>query len=497
MNEVDDDVQNALEDALNEEAPALAASAAPDLPRRRPGPGLRRKHRAKTSGVGAAPVIAPPLTPAQQVNNRDVALIWTRVVEEAAKNGAGPDSMYIRCKRWSTGPLKTLAEDLATIDGTIVGGSDTASPGEELIDYVTQVYHLGAPIGAAKYEFDFFNKSGKQNHLPAPKGELRLGDPKDIMRQREAAEVFARRKAYNAGSAAPTYSAFNYRGVPSNAVGSYPTPPNVSVHQPPQSPQYPPPVAGASPELEGMRRSLEAQAREQARLSGMYEERLRLEGLAPPPAAAAPTKEELSQLIATSVAQTLVGMGFKPPGIDTHPPATPPPSVQQVQTATKDPIDSMETLFTNFERMEKLKGRMKTFFSPEEEESEEPVKPSETPQQIVVQDDPYKMKEVPLVGDIVGVGKLQFGPRVDGESLVDYAIRLGVHNPTAAEKIMSGIVSRMDQGAIGQLMRSMIERKTGAPAQQPNVVEMPAPPQPPPPAPPRPNGMGGGWKPTP
>lgn len=441
--------------------------------------------------------LAPPTatqTYAQQVTNRDLAEIWNRILEESISSGrGGADSIYIRCKRWAIGVIKTRSEDLEPIDGRIVAGSEDKSPGEELIEYVTNVYHLGAPIGPARYEFDFFYKSGRENHVKAPRGELNLPDPKNIIRQREAAEMLMRRKMLaGEGGAGVGY----YPQGPGRGVGGYPAgpnyaPPQASVQpQAPQMPSYvPPPVAGASPELEAMRQVLERQGREQARMAGMYEEKLRQEGLAPAPAAhGIPTKEELSAMIATTVAQTLVGMGFKPPGIE----AAPPPSVTQVQTAVKDPIDSMETLFTSFERMEKLKGRMKNFFSPEEEETPE-EKPTEATA-IVVEDDPYKMKEIPLIG-------VYFRPRAPNETLTDYAVALAMHNPEKAQKIAGEVMSRVEGGAIGQLIRNAVAARVGggpAPQQsQHRVVEMPPSTPPVPPPIPKPNGTTGGWTPTP
>ena len=495
VDEIDDDVQGAL-DSLDDGGSDGNdnATPAPQATKRR---GLRRKHR---RSVGAGAVVSPtPLAPpavtqtyAQQVTNRDLAEIWNRILEESISSGrGGADSIYIRCKRWAIGVIKTRSEDLEPIDGRIVAGSEDKSPGEELIEYVTNVYHLGAPIGPARYEFDFFYKSGRENHVKAPRGELNLPDPKNIIRQREAAEMLMRRKmlAGEGGAGVGYYP----QGV-SRGVGGYPTvypQPQAPPQAPP--PYIPPPVAGASPELEAMRQRLEMQAREQARTAGMYEEKLRQEGLAPAVSThTLPTKDELTNLIATTVAKTLVGMGFKPPGIE----ATPPPSVTQVQTAVKDPIDSMETLFTSFERMEKLKGRMKNFFSPEEEAPEE--KPQEAIA-TVVDDDPYKMKEIPLIG-------VWFGPRAPNESLTDYAIRIAMHNPEKAQKIAGEIASRVEGGAVGQLVRNMVNARVGggAPAPQQSqhrVVEMPGVPSTPtPPVPPpipKPNGTTGGWTPTP
>jgi hypothetical protein len=140
-----------------------------------------------------------------------------------------------------------------------------------------------------------------------------------------------------------------------------------------------------------------------------------------------------------------------------------------------------------------LKGRMKNFFSPEEEEPEEP-KPQEALAEVV--DDPFKMKEIPLIG-------IYFRPRAPNESLTDYAVALAMHNPDKAQKLAGEIMSRVEGGAVGQLIRNAVAARVGggpAPQQsQHRVVEMPpsAPIPPAPPPPPVPKANGASWVPTP
>ena len=91
------------------------------------------------------------------------------------------------------------------------------------------------------------------------------------------------------------------------------------------------------------------------------------------------------------------------------------------------------------------------------------------------------MKEVPVVGEMMGFGKIQYGPRVEGESITDYAMRLGMHNPAMAQSILTGVLSKVSEGALGQVIRQIAERGMGAALggapgghiRAPGVVDMP------------------------
>ena len=165
---------------------------------------------------------APPIAgaprgpnPAQAVRNKDIGQIWTDVVEMLRKDQKSPGDVWVRLKRIDMGPNRTIGEaivDLMPIDGYQIAGGPETSPGQELVNYVTEVYHLAGSAGPAKYIFDITYKSGQSGRFPAPQGELVLGDPKGIIRQREAARMMAQRRRVEE----PQQGAYIPQGMPSS-----------------------------------------------------------------------------------------------------------------------------------------------------------------------------------------------------------------------------------------------------------------------------------------
>lgn len=476
---------------------------------RRPGKHRRKSARtiAEEATRAATLAAAPPHPPRGAVDgSKNVAIIWQKLIEDMRTRGEDPATIWIRVRRFALGPNRTpdnAQNDAAPIDGAAVCGSETISPGEDLVNYVTDVFHFNShPPGPAKYSFNFYWKSGASNRIPVPEGELRLGDPREIKQQRDAARLIAERRrmenpAVGMGYLSPSLPAFRAGGgvqsgyyvpQPGGVQSGYYVPQPAQPPQPPPASQLPP-LAGASPELEEMRRQLYQENERLARLGGVYEERARMEGvLAQRPVAAASVENsaEVEARIAASVIKALMAAGAIPtPGV-----GGPPLKQETVSTLVESPMAAAKSFFNQMREFKKMEQEMSEMFAPTEEEPEPPSALLEKPPIIEVHEDPYKMKEIPLVGQALGLGALQHGPRKEGESFIDYMIRLGMHNPGVAMKVgrslQTGVLSQvvkkaLENTAVGQVMAAQ---------QSARVVEMPtaaigtngAPPQAPQPA---------------
>lgn len=503
-------------DAAAEEAEAAAAPK-PVAPtpihrgrRRRAGRSMRPV--ASPAATPAGPQAAPtrPRNAAQEVGTKDIGLIWTGVIEKLHLDQRSPAEVWIRVKRIDMSPNRTAADatsDLPPIDGQAVAGTSEISPGQDLLNYVTEVYHLSDPRGPAKYIFDISYKSGQSGRFPAPQGELLLGDPRAIIRQRDAAQAVARRRQMEGQHQGP----YVPQGVPrwggpsdvgstgGGGHGSYTPGMGAGMFQPPPQAGYQPPVvqapAGASPEMLAMYQRTNDQMNY---LMGQLQQRAQLEGL-PQFAQPAPVQQSPEQAAATmaqAIVMAMKAVGMGPPPTPVAPVAAPIPPVapataEQVRQQVGRPSDGLRALAQELRQRKEIEAELRDLLGiipPEEGEDEEPVR---TPQSIEIQDDPFKMSEIPVVGQAIGVGKILYGKQVEGETLSAYAMRLAMHNPDAAQKILGGIMSRVSEGALGQVLRQMVERGAGAAmgapmhVNPPGVVDMPMgnvaiPPQPPP-----------------
>lgn len=461
------------EDNENEE-PVVAPRVVSAPPPAAQPPGIRtrmrKRKRNKDSPGSQTYAGAEGLTPERpgdkvRVSNdgtKNISLIWTELCTRLRDMGLGPDAVWIRLRRYAIGPTRTpenAALDKPQIDGGAVAGTESVTPGEDLVQFVTDVYHFTSlNPGPARYTFNFHWKSGNSNGISAPEGELVLGDPREIKAQREAASMVARRREMERG---PGYG---YAAAPSN-MGSYRSPPPgfpaPLPQAPPASPVAPalPQFIGASPELEQMRREIEAQARENARLTGIYDERARQEGLRPAPVAGpVETEADKEARLVGAVVKALAVSGLLP--TPSAAPAQVSLSQPVVAQTISSPLATLREAFKQMREFREMDNEMREAFAPEEDDPEPPPLPTATPpvplpaSSASAEDDPYAFKELPWTAPFAGGVPLKNRKKDPSESMAEYIIDLGMNNPEGAMKVGIGIMNGPLGAAVGKLLEN-------------------------------------------
>jgi hypothetical protein len=476
---------------------AIAAppAASTPSPHRRKKRGLRPfVARPPTREVGVGDV--PPAGVGIRTSNdgsKNVSLIWSDIVDQLREKGMDPGVIWIRVRRYALGVARTpenAALDKGQIDGMAVCGSEGVSPGEMLVEYVTDVLHFTSiPHAPARYVFDFYFKSGNSTKVSAPQGELILAHPTEINAQRKAAaEFMLRRGNAEARSGFGAMPNVSWRG---GGGGSYPAggyPPGA--YAPPQAapaapaappaalPPAPPPLpTGVSPELVEMQRQLYEDRARLERTAGIYDERARQEGVrAAQPAAAVETPAAQEARLVGAVVKALAAAGVL---VGPNAAPTAQLSPQSVTQQVAAPMSAAREFFAQMREFKKIEREMAIEFAPEEEEEPSEPKPPATALATVPAEDPYAMKEMaPLsVTRMIGMHTpILGGPRKPGEGMFDYGVRIASSNPEGAVKLAQGIQNGplgrglqkiLEQSAMGQA----IAAKTAQIAQ--NTVEMP------------------------
>jgi hypothetical protein len=387
---------------------------------------------------------------------KDLATIWNMVVNQAREQGMPAEAIGISCKKLGLGPIPSGEQDMATINGELVMGDDHMSPGEALVNYITHVYHLPTARSAKLYKCRFWYRTGTRNRIAAPEGELRLGPPEEVQAELAAKAQFAAQKAVD--------EAVRGVGKPPGVAGyrppqpPYPSPGQAQGYPPPYPGYYPqpfqyqppPPIQGASPELEAMRR-------EMATMMGAINERARLEGLTPPaaPVVHGPTAEEQAAVIARTVAQTLVGLGFTPDLARKL--NSPTMTADDIRHSVQTPMDGAKAFFQTMREYRKMQVELEEEFAPPEEPKPKELPP--TPTDTKVEVDKTILRPIPLAGALFG-GKVvpNFGEKGEDEALSSYVARLAMGNP----EIALGFVEKLSNSALAQALPAIVQKLMAA-----------------------------------
>src|ERR1700722_8719661 len=99
----------------------------------------------------------------------DACSVWSSLVKWLGKRGLGPDGITISVERVPVGPLSGIPVKLQPFSGAAVAGYENLSPGEQLYDYLVNVYHAISATGGrqgcgpAKYtvRFHYATAGGK------------------------------------------------------------------------------------------------------------------------------------------------------------------------------------------------------------------------------------------------------------------------------------------------------------------------------------------------
>jgi hypothetical protein len=500
MSKSDDDFEDRLDAAAAKaddpsDRPRTLGDASeerrPQTIRRRPGrpakPRLDEHGNPRPQHLSVSSDLAVGNTPeAHGMRTKDLATIWNMVVQQARDAQLGPEAVAIGVKKLGLGPIPSGEQDLLPINGELVMGDDQTSPGEALVQYITHCYHLPTAKTAKLYKCNFYYRAGQRNRVAAPQAELRLGPPEEIMAEINAKAQFAQEKMMNDMARGVMPKPPGFRGVggmvqPQMQYPYAPAPQGYPSAPPqPVAPMMfypPPPIQGASPELEAMRREVAA-------MMGAMNERTRIEGLMPA-APVAPTAEQEAAKTAQVVAQVMVGMGFTPAlaaKLNAPPSITP----AGVQAQIVHPVQALKEAFKQMKELREMDLEMRDFFTPEEEE-----KPAQLPPaaETKVEVDKYALKPIPLASALFGGKVPNWAPQNEEEGLASYITKLALGNAEIAlnfaEKMSNSELAKALPTIIQKLLAaglpgvaSAMQAKAqlnGAPSPQPQVVAPPAP----------------------
>ena len=399
-----------------------------------------------------APAAAPPRPGIDETKSATV--VWPRILQEQIAQGYTPEHIGIRVMRIPTGPQKSPPTELASIDGSLVSGSENISPGEALYEYVVGFYHSGF-TGPATYKFSFFYRfgatgGGAKVNIPGS-AELALDHPKVIERQMESA-ARAKDAQRHGAQAQPGAPLGTFGGFGHMQRGTYGYP-----QQPTQGPQPTQREADLMRELarengkwEGIFQQMQntpPAATPAATAATAYDPRL------PPPGVRADEWEMIQENrnargVAKAVVQALTAMGITPGAMQPAAPVAVVPAVAQTPVsllgALNDAVTMLKELGTFQKKVaEVLPGAAGGAAEPAEKE-----------------EDPALMK--PLGGGLVrypGSESPMVGrEKLEDESWFEYLFQMAVNNPAAAQDIMGKAMGVLDPAALKELTMAVASR---------------------------------------
>lgn len=465
---LDDETQAAI-DSLGIDPEPNGAPPVPTEPVQRfRGKDRRPRRRGAVAAVPEAsppPVVSSPAVVAGPVNDgtKDALAVWPRILAEETARGYAPGAIGIKITRTPMGPARGTAVQMAPIDGALVAGSGNpdgsgVGPGEELYFHIRDYYHMawGAGAGPARYDLNFYYRAGGGNIKGT--AEIVLDHP-DVIRRQIAAEEEMRRAKMGGGG----YSGFPaYPGPQHYRLTPMPMPPVPG--GPPQQPtqsytardmEQVQELAGSNGYLRGLLEMHQKQAAQPAAPAPpVHDPR------SPPPGLTAQEWEEIqtkrmAAAVGPAVVQALVAMGFTP---NTSQPAVAPVA----PASTPDPIDVVDAALKMIQKFTGAQQRITEAMGA----AASAAPGAETTE------DPYAMKPV-LGGEAVaGIGPMAYGPKLEDESVFDYAVRWGTHNPGAIQRVMAYVGGKLSPESIQKLVETIAARKK-APPQAPAAPAAP------------------------
>ena len=470
QNPFDDDEEDEVEVAPSIQPQTIAAPPIP-IPKKKTGrPRGSKTRTAPSEGVVdvANATLPSSFEGTAGFDPRDVMTAWPETLDAAKAQGMGPEYLGIRIQRIGEGMHPTKPTWMDTIDGEQVCGDENLSPGQALIEYVTNVVHL--PLKSpARYSLFAFLKSG--NGTYGKMMVMRLGHPDDIRMQRNAKEQYLRsqRAMGVSGSPMPRYQPLPQQPLP-------PPPPF-----PQQMPQ--PQVAPAQQQQLGV-----AEMLAQFQAYEAWRQQVIATGAPPPPPAPPPqiihqappapvlppeapklSKEDAELLEEAKFMRRATALGWAP-----HQPATTPPAV--AAQAANDPVAGIESLLNTFTKIDNLRAKVGAAFGVEATEEKPEVaaeEPIEKP----------KIVELPVAK---AFGRPIYMAR-ETEGFVDWCQQTVMANlETSGElatKMLGGFAKALDGTSFSRLLERLASQGGGpaALAAQARAAGMmgqaPAPPQ--------------------
>jgi hypothetical protein len=388
-----------------------------------PTPVKRRRRRQVSTGVGAA---APTRADGEaSFNYNEAELLINEVFDRIAKKGKSPYDMAIRVSRL----MPERQQIGSAFPAELLVGDDTKTPGDKLIDYVTDNYHLPITPGPMKYDIAFVWKVGAQIYT---RGTLSLPAAAEILAMRAA----QRRNASAAYTPPPNYAtAAGFAGTP-----QYTQPTHYAVPQ-----HYAPPAqqtqdtSSIVAELSYLRGALN-----EALTAAREGRQPNIQPPPPPVGVAAPPKDSESDTVAKVVA-VLSAMGLiqKPNAVGVAaPPPQPPPAMAAEAVSS---VTSFKTMVDQVRSLRGLGAELNHIFGDDEDGTPEAAI---APVQPIVQEKPddglpFVVTEVPAKwpdGSPVQMARNKESKDIDW-------VGAGFSNPYVVGKLMDGASKLMEAAA--------------------------------------------------
>jgi hypothetical protein len=445
--------------AQTEPAPAPSRSEA--APKRKPG---------RPRGGRPAPVKNMQEYRAAQ-KSKEALYAWPEILKAIQDKGYSAEDVMIAVDCQGMGPLPTNRIPVGQIEASAVCGTEAVSAGDELVNFITHVYHMGRR-GPARYNLKAYWKRGAQI---IGWMECSLGDPTEIVEAQRRAENWQRQRGQARGSMG---SGIDGAGYPRPAQG----------------------MGGLSSVASGAGFASSVSPVEQLReVANLYEsirQNMIASGMgSPPPIAAAPqapasppaplpprlTPEEQEMLEEAKFERRARALGYVPASsIAAH---TPAPTAAQVTQAAADPVAGIKGLLKSFKEISNMRSELAEALGIEEPDDPPPAVTATIEEKV---EPPFKLAMLPLVKAGKDKRPVYFPQDVEGGA-VEWAKAFFSANPdTSTEiglKFLSGVAKAVDQTSFGRILEKLAAQGGAAQvaaqeAQVKGVVGTGAPPAP-------------------
>jgi hypothetical protein len=460
----DDDDLEEVEETPKEEEPKEEepqAASPPQKQTRRRGPGKKRRGREPIPVADVAPTVEMlGATPAADeelpqasaieggINPKDPLIYWPKIIESARAKGMGPEYLQIRIERAGVGATPTPFILVETIEGEMVAGDETTA-GQTLVDYLTNVVHMGRKVaGRAVYKLFVFYKVKSSGGFPVM--TIQLDHPDEIRAQQ------MRRAEY-----------FRNREAPSLGMGSHPPAPARGYQLPQQMAQ--PPYLSAPPPAPSFGQGGFAETLSQLQAYEEYRQGLIRAGQPapppapqpvylpapqppPPPPAPAPvisneprlSKEEEELIFEAKMARYIEKAGYVKPGMGA--PAKP--------IEIKNQASGFKEIIQAFKELDSFKAQIaevvggKPGAGDDEEEPETEAKPED------------KISILQIPGASIG-GRPIMLPR-NTKGTIDFFQQAVMANLETSQelavKALGGVAAALDKTSFGKLLESLANK---------------------------------------
>lgn len=504
--EYEDDEEDSEEQAPEQ---TQATSESPSPKRRGRKPGSKNKPKeSRAGGLSQIPQAPGEPNPDDPVSwTDDPLIVWPNVIAYCERKGYQPSEVIsIAVCRKPAGPHVGDNQALQTIPGASVLGDSLTTPGDALMRYVIEVYHM-AYDRPATYELRFLFRPNRSRALKT--AHLTLADPREMLAVKSRAAQLAASTAYQGPALGSTYpltqppwvypqaSQVSMQSPPTQAAQPLGTLPQGAHPQSQHAPSYDPTVSQA---VENLRRELGVvfgmmtaqQQHEAARQLGMG---------APPAPSASPTWQPLAvappstapstpasqaEMIAATVAATIqaLGLGAAPrPSLVQQPPALPfnPYVVQHTPTQPQVGLGSMVSdlkervgAFREIGKLAREFDGLKEQFGFGEREETAPAVEAQ-PQPADPNGLPFAVRKIPFTGSALSGGQdvnwvSRYKTDVYGNGLKDsdgnsvpkgiqeWAMEMAAANPALAANFMEQATRIVDNTSLGALLRRFAEQ---------------------------------------